>query len=165
MRGTTVAYEDPTLLVAVHRSLMLVRWCDAPTLAQARAFSRLSYELARAEPRGSALLNVIVRGTPPFTDGVRDEVVRMTSDATLFTLGAAHLVLLSGLASTAVRAFLSTMLLLGRPKNPARVFGDAGSAADWLSERLALGAAPLLRTDILALHGELLARPAGSPSP
>jgi len=48
---------------------------------------------------------------------------------------------------------------MGHPKNPAKVFADAGAAAAWLAERL--GGTSLSRAEVLRIHDALLARKLG----
>jgi len=49
----------------------------------------------------------------------------------VFARGGAHTILVDGLAGSAARAFLSTVLLVRRHRAPARVFSEIGEAAKW----------------------------------
>lgn len=117
---------------------MIAVWYDAPTLSDMRALLKAADSLRREYPGGTALLNVIKSGTPMFEQSVRLEAQRLTREGH-FSLAVAHLVLVGGLAGAAVRAFLGTVTLVGRPKDPTRVFGAAGDALAWLADHAARG--------------------------
>ncbi|MCB9598405.1 MAG: hypothetical protein H6719_37170 [Sandaracinaceae bacterium] len=88
-------------------------------------------------------MNLIVRGRPNFDPAVRAEVRRLTERG-IHHGGSAHVVLADGLVGAAARAFMSTSVLLGRPKNPTRVFGELDPAATWMAGQLGLAAAPIV---------------------
>lgn len=133
MDGLEIRYDDPTLRVAVIHNLTVAQWRDAPTLGQMRALDRIDVAKRRLVTGGVAFLNVIVEGVPRFTDEVREEAARQTAGRSGRDLAAAHLVLIGGLTGAAVRAFLSTVFLLGRPKFPTKVFSDVAECARWLA--------------------------------
>lgn len=138
------------------RNLFVAVWSDAPTVKQMQAMARAAAAHRRAHPRGAALLNVVRGGTPSFDNAVRDEARRLTSDGH-FDVGVAHVVLLGGLVGAAVRAFLSTIVLLGRPKEPTQVFGDANAAIGWLASRFANGGERWTRDDVQAALDQAMA--------
>jgi hypothetical protein len=131
--------EDPVLRIFAERNLLVAAWHGAPEPEHIRRVAAEARGVARRHPEGSAFLSVIVQGRPQIHDGVRAETVKAIQDATLFPLGAAHLVLLDGLAGAAVRAFLSTAMLLGKSQRPKQVFSDPQGAAAWLVRRLEPG--------------------------
>lgn len=139
MTELRVLHRDPTLTIAVADNLQISVWRDAPTLAQMRAFSRAAHDVRRVHSRGAALFNAVLSGTPRFTDEVREEARRLTMEGE-FTLGVAHVILVGGLGGVAARAFLATVVLLGRPREATRVFGEVPAAASWLAAQLALAA-------------------------
>lgn len=149
MIDALVVHADETLRILTARNLFVVVWSDAPTVKQMQQMARAASAHRRAHPRGTAMLNVVRGGTPSFESAVRDEARRLTSDG-YFTLAVAHVVLLGGLVGAAVRAFFSTIVLLGRPKEPTHVFGDAGAALGWLADRLATGGERWTRDDLQA---------------
>jgi hypothetical protein len=151
-----VVHADETLRLVTAKNLLVAVWSDAPTLTQMQSVGRAAAALRRAHPRGAAMLNVVRGGTPSFSNAVREEARRLTSDGH-FTLGVAHVVLLGGLVGATVRAFLSTIVLLGRPKEPTQVFGEAGAALGWLEARLATGGEGWTRDDVQAAYDRALA--------
>jgi hypothetical protein len=104
--------------------------------------------LHRTNLKGSALVNLAVGGTPRFSDGVREETVKLMKHPSFYSLGAAHIVPVAGLAGTTVRAFMSTMILIGRPASPNKVFSDLDSGARWLVRLLAGGRSPWTAAEI-----------------
>ena len=147
-------HADATLRLASHRNLLLAVWCDAPTLEQMRELGRASRAISRRHPAGADMLNVVLSGKPTFSDAVRQEGIKLTSDPTLIRLGTAHLVLVTGLAGAATKAFLSTMLLVGRPAVPTKVFADPDGAAAWLAPRLSLPGAEWSAAEVKACQAE-----------
>lgn len=136
MAANLKVYEDGTLRLASHRNVMFAVWTDAPTLGQVRTLHRESEKFAASNGSGQALASMVLGGVPRFTEPVRDELVKMMKSSSTFTLGSAHLLLVSGMAGSAVRAFLSTAMLLARPSAPNRVFGTVADAVVWLHGRL-----------------------------
>ncbi len=154
-------YQDRTFRLAAHRNVLIAVWSDAPTLAQARILHREADQFTKrnaavthgaagrasapsapnpavnsgAAGPGQAFVNMVTGGVPVFSEPVREELVKVIK-STNITLGAAHILLVSGMAGSAVRAFLSTVLLVARPKAPNRVFAEVPDAVSWLLVRL-----------------------------
>lgn len=137
MARAETLYTCPQLEIAASRNLIVLAWYEHPTVAIMREIARAGRAVARQYPGGSAMINIFLSGTPKFSDEVREEVVRVNRDASLYPLGAARLILLPGLQGVAVRAFLNTVTLLSRQAaRPTQAFGDLHEAAVWLTPRL-----------------------------
>lgn len=139
------------------RNVQINVWTDAPDVASMRAFTRVAQAFTLARPKRTALFNAVISGTPRFSEGVRDEVVKAMKIRGAFRLGAAHLIAVGGLAGTATRAFLSTAILVGRPKTPTKVFGQAKETCEWLTERAAGAPEHWTVTELLDAYNEALA--------
>ena len=140
-----VLFENPIARIAAQENVLVVRWADAPrTTLELREFEKAGKRIASAFDKRAVFANVIVSGTPSFSQEVRDEVARLTSSP-MFHLGTAQIVLVQGLAGVAVRAFLSTALLVSRAKAPNKVFGDLDYGVDWMHARLREGPVPWRR--------------------
>jgi hypothetical protein len=150
MTEPAIVHTDATFTIFTSRNVHVNVWCNAPTVEQIRIFSRAGTAMARKNPRGAGLVNVMLRGTPSFSEEVRDETVKLMKQEA-FRLGTAHVVLLGGLTGSAVRAFMSTVMLLARPAVPNKVFGDAETAAAWLAPLLSQGAEAWSPAEIVAL--------------
>lgn len=144
--------DDGVLRLGVDRNLMVVGWTDSPEADHLRALGAAAQKLARSYPKGSALLDVLIRGTPKFHDRVREETVKVIHDPGNFTLGVGHLILVEGLAGAAIRAFLSTAMLMGRGHRPRKVFADPRDAAAWLARNLSLGSETWTADAVHAAH-------------
>jgi hypothetical protein len=96
---------------------------------------RAGKKVSAAYKGGGVLFNVIISGKPSFSEEVRSEVNRITSDDTLYTAATAHVILVEGFIGSAVRAFLATALVVSRTKTPNKTFGDLPSAVKWVKER------------------------------
>lgn len=157
MIDTAVVHSDESLRIVTARNLFVVVWWDAPTVEQLRSLARMAEAHRRDHPRGTAMLNVIRGGMPSFDQKMREEAQRLTRDGH-FDLAVAHLVLLGGLVGAAVRAFLSTIVLLGRPKEPTQVFAEEGKALSWLAPQLARGPSLWARDDVQATFDRAMGR-------
>ncbi|MFW6067895.1 MAG: hypothetical protein ACOC97_06130 [Myxococcota bacterium] len=136
MAALRTLYEDDTLRVVVEGNMAVAVWTGAPSVDQLRRLHGGLNVLRSENPDGGAFMNVVVGGTPRFSNEVREEAARITQDTGPTDRGTAHVVLIEGMAGAAVRAFIGTMTLMGRPKIPTKTFGDLTSAADWLLARL-----------------------------
>ena len=155
MAELETVHSDSTLRIVIARNLQVNVWSNAPTLEQMRVFGRTGVAQARQHPRGTGLINLVVRGTPSFSEAVRAEAVKLVKQEALFSLGGAHIILLGGLAGTAVRTFMNTAILLGRPRRPNKVFVEAEPATAWLAPLLARGAEPWSQAELAALVAQL----------
>lgn len=68
---------------------------------------------------------------------MRRATEKFASDENVFELGTAHVILLPGLAGTAVRAFIQTIVLVSRSKSPNKVFRRIEDSVAWLTPILA----------------------------
>jgi hypothetical protein len=135
MARLELVHEETTMRQWYCRNVQISAWFDAPTLDQMHAYGRAARSLSMRFGGRSALMNVIVGGVPRFTSEVRQAAADYTKEGA-HQIGAAHIILVDGLLGSSVRAFLSTMMLLGRPPNPTRVFGDIASASEWMAQHL-----------------------------
>lgn len=143
--------EEGTLRMLVERNLVVAAWREAPTVAQLRALERAGRSLEDQLPGKNVLLNLMISGTPNFSAEVREEAIRLSGVPDIFSLAAAHVILAQGLVGTAVRAFLSTVVLLSKPPTPTKIFGDKTPATTWLMEHLKASGEPWSRDQILSL--------------
>ena len=129
--------QDGLHVVSVERVLFAL-WEVVPTMASMRRL-QVAGDRHRDTLNGrkQVFVNVVEGGIPNFTDEVRKEAVRHAQRSAPWRLATAHIVLIPGMRGVAVRSFMSTMLLLGKPPVPTRVFNDMTQAAQWLAAALA----------------------------
>lgn len=144
-------HTSPQVEISGHRNLLVLAWHDAPTVAVMREVGRAGRAVAKKHAAGYGLMNLFLRGTPRFTDEVRDEVVRLDRDAQFAPLGAARVILLPGLAGVAVRVFLNTVTLIARPARSVQAFSDVPDAAAWLAPKLQAGGQTWTGAEIVAI--------------
>ena len=136
----TVTFENEIARIAHDRNVAVVVWFDAPRVKrELLEMEKVGKKIFAQYKESTALFNVIVSGTPSFSEEVRKEVMRITSDDTLFALASAHVLLLQGFVASAVRAFVSTALVLSRTTTPNKVFADVEGAAAWVMTRVEKG--------------------------
>ncbi|MFT3776460.1 MAG: hypothetical protein QM820_64795 [Minicystis sp.] len=150
-------FACPQVEIFASRNLLMLAWHEAPTVGVMREVARAARTVARQHPAGSGVMNLFLRGTPRFTDEVRDEVVKIERDSSLFPLGVARVILLPGLAGVAVRVFLNTVTLLARhTTRPVQAFGEVQEAAAWLAPKVSAGGEAWTAGEIVALATPLL---------
>ena len=137
MAQLTWVYEDERLVLARARSLCLAGWRDAPLADHIRRWHELGRSIARTHRGAGACIDVIYGGTPRFSDEMRREAERFSADNAIFEIGFAHVILVPGMVGSAVRAFVSTIVLVGRSGSPTKVTGDLAGAVAWMAPRLA----------------------------
>ncbi|MFO0615665.1 MAG: hypothetical protein U0414_23930 [Polyangiaceae bacterium] len=135
-RALTVVFEDAATSMVFAENLALVVWRNAPTSDHVRRWHRFALDHARGPHAPGACVDIIVNGTPSFTDEMRQETNRFAGDPKVFPRGMSHVVLMGGLAGSAVRAFIGTVMLLVKPPAPAKVFGDFDAASRWMQPLL-----------------------------
>lgn len=133
MNQTKTRYRDQRVHIVSSGHLLIAVWNDAPTMGQMRALERAG-DAHRDELAGDkqAFANIALDGTPNFNDEVRAEAARHSQRSSPWRLATAHVLLFSGMRGIAVRSFLSTMILLGRPKVPTKVFDRIEASGQWL---------------------------------
>ncbi len=138
--AATLRYADETLRVVTDRRLCVIRWLDSP---EARHFAEVTrafaYAVDKSGKGGVGLFNVVdARGKlPRFNDEIRRAAGDMTRAVTPDSAGAAHVILVDGLAGVAVRMFLSTLTLLSRAATPTTIHSSLAEGAAWLGHVLA----------------------------
>ncbi len=132
----TQVYADDRVFMFSCCELFLAVWFNAPTPVQMEAFAKYGWAHERALPNGGLLSNLAVRGTPTFDEQVRRQAAELTADPELFRIARSHTILMDGLKGVAVRAFVQTFLLLGRPPRPTKVFDTVEHGAEWMAEQL-----------------------------
>ncbi len=148
VREGEVAFENETARIATSRNIVVAAWAEAPrTTVELREFEKIGKRVSQQFEKRAIFANVIIGGTPSFSQEVRDEVTRMTRTP-MFHFGTAQIILVQGLAGVAVRAFLSTSFLLARTKIPNKVFGDLNFGVDWMHGRLCEGPIEWKRDEI-----------------
>ena len=150
MLETRIRYDDGVCRLTQAGNLLVATWFDAPNVEQMREFRRTSVAMQKDHPQGTAMVNTICDGTPRFMPGVRDEAVALMKER-IHRLGAAHIVLVDGLRGSATRAFLTTVILVGRPRAPSRVFAEIAPAVEQMNAWLARGATPWTLPDLRTL--------------
>ena len=128
-------HDEPLFAVAAHHNLVIALWRDAPEVSWVRSLVAASERHVAQHERKCALVNLVVSGTPSFREDARNELMKMSRRRDLYPV-VAHVVQLDGLVGAAVRAFLSTLLVLSRTKAPIKVFAEPTAAGDWLVPQL-----------------------------
>jgi hypothetical protein len=149
MAQTDIVHDDGTLRVGVTKNLVTFAWTAAPDVAHVKSLSRNLHTVAGKHGQRFATMNVAVSGAPRFSDEMRAELVKLLKDPKIQGVGSAYVVDLPGLAGTAVRTFLSTVLLVARPGAPHKVFGKLAEGAAWLAPLLSKEGQPWTPADIV----------------
>ncbi len=111
--------------------LVVAAWHGPPSRAAAEHL-RGALLVASATHGAIALLDLVVAGRPTFGEDARSAIVSLMREAAC-DHGVAHVVMLRGIAGTAVRMFLNGALLLARPTSPSKAFDELEPALAWLA--------------------------------
>ena len=131
MEGLRARYADSTLRLTSLDNVITAAWFNAPEVEHMRIIDRLTRAVRRSEAVGFCFVNIAVDGVPRFSREVIAELERMAEYVTEKDLSTAHVILVDGLVGTAVRTFMSTVMLVTRPRDPNKVFADIESASRW----------------------------------
>ena len=154
---TEIGFENEIARISTDKNVLVLRWADAPKgIAELREFEKIGRKLTSEYDKKAILASVIVSGTPKFSQEARDEVTRLTRTP-MFHLGTAQIILVGGLAGVAVRAFLSTSVLVARPSTPTKVFAQLDPGIDWILARLHEGPVSWTRGDLAAFLNRAVA--------
>ncbi len=131
----TPLFEDDRAAFFAKEGLFVAVWHDAPRMKQMRALGETGNRW-ESEHGSTALMNIAADGVPKFPEDVRAIATEYTRDPDLFQVARAHVVLMSGFAGIAVRAFINTFLLLGNPPRPTRMLSSVDAAAQFLAPHM-----------------------------
>jgi hypothetical protein len=131
-----ILHDEPKFGIVACRNLVVALWRDAPRVEWFRTIREVTWPYASRCGDGAGWINLIVSGTPSFSEGARREAAEVSKRDDLYALGTAHIVALPGLKGAATRAFLGTIFLLARAKTPTKAFANAEEASVWLAPRL-----------------------------
>lgn len=135
-----VFHSDTEVRIVGAGSVLFAVWTVVPTMDLMRVLERAGDEHRDSlRKQKQAMVNVAIDGIPNFSDEVRAEAARHSRRSAPWRLATAHVIEFSGLRGIAVRSFMSTMLLLGRPQVPTKVFDKVEAAAPWLVPYLPTG--------------------------
>lgn len=134
---TVRRFVDDRSFSWIERSVAIIGWRDAPTADHIREWHRIGREIAKAYPGAGACFNIVLKGTPRFSDDMRQATEKFAADDRVFELGTAHVILMPGLAGTAVRAFIQTILLVTRSATPTKVVRTIEDGVAWMAPKLA----------------------------
>jgi hypothetical protein len=137
MAQTDIVHSDDALTIGVTRNLVVSAWIAAPDAAHVKSLSRALHQVSGKHGGRFAFMSLVISGAPRFSDQMREDMVKLLKDPKLQGVGNAHVVNTAGLAGTAVRTFLSTVLLVARPAAPHKVFASLAEGAAWLAPLLA----------------------------
>jgi hypothetical protein len=149
--------QQGMLRIGSERNLLVASWQGSPIGDEIQTLADAAERLALAYPKGSAMLHVVTGRRPKFDDRMREDGVTVIRNPSNFPLGVGHLILIDGLAGATTRAFLSTIMLIGRSNRPRKVFGDPSECAPWLAQQLSRGPEPWTAQEVLATHVAMLA--------
>lgn len=147
-------YQDDGAVILSLDNLITATWFAEPTLGRLRALYHTTKSVKAKNPKGCAYAGLIIGGTPRFSAEVRNEAKRITAHVDHRDLAAAHIILIDGLIGSAVRGFLGATVLLGRPKEPTKVFSNISDAVRWLAPLLRVEGAPQWSIERLTSHLE-----------
>jgi hypothetical protein len=159
MAKIEIVHDDASLRLGVSRNLLVPVWLGSPEVVHMRILGRALHGIVGRYGASFAWFDVIVSGKPVFSDAVRDELVKILKDPRHQALATAHVVMIPGLTGAAVRAFLSTVSLLGRVRWPDKTFSEPRVASQWIAPILNQNGREAWSSDqVLAAQAEVTQR-------
>lgn len=146
-------YQDPVVRISATGPLLVAVWREVPGMPQMRALIAAN-DSHRALLAGGkqAFINIVLSGTPRFSEEVRAETAHLIRRASSWRCATAHVIQTPGLKGVAIRTFMNTAVMVARPTVPTRVFADIGAAARWLPAHLpARAGQPLCEAEVLGV--------------
>ena len=147
-------YHDDVLVLLVRHNILALAWYNAPRAGHLLEVMRQVHAVHRATQISPCLYNIVIRGTPRFPDEVREDAARLVRETSDYRSTTAHVIEVEGLAGTAARMFLSTMVLLSRHKPNVRVFSDHQEAATWIEDSTG-AVSGVTQSDLLRMYAHL----------
>lgn len=116
-------------------------WCavlSSPTGILPSAEQLNAIDSIREPLEPYVFVNIIYAGVPSFSEDAR-RGVKYATEKIGKRVALGFVILVPGFGGAAIRAFVSTSMLLARSKNPIKVFSSVEAAAPWLAEHLVDG--------------------------
>lgn len=152
-------HHDDTVVIGSLDNCIAAVWRGPPTVGQLKDLKRHGMELARSYPGGTLFLNIMLHGNPKFSNEARKEAAEQTAQNAMKAVAGAHIIAAKGLVAAAVRAFMSTVMMVGRPTRPTKVFASIQDAAPWLLEYAAKADGPRwTEQKLVAFYDELVSK-------
>ncbi|MBL8677598.1 MAG: hypothetical protein JNK05_00415 [Myxococcales bacterium] len=133
-----VIYRDEGCATAVYRNVMIAYFRGPANLTRMRGFRATQRELAKhADPVGCVIVSDLHETAKMDLDEeTRREIQHAMTAYNDRDLAVAVAVEVQGFIGTAVRALVSGLMLLARPKYPMKILGNRHEAARWLLEKI-----------------------------
>ena len=133
-------YRSERLILHEQENLCGALWLASPLVEDVQALTEQGERGLRNYGGQTLLLNIVARRRPQdpkvqakFTADVRSALIELTKRDELHAAATAHVILPGGLLGMTVRTFLNTVVLVGRPATPVKVFADENEAAVWVA--------------------------------
>ncbi|MEM9188453.1 MAG: hypothetical protein AAGF12_04730 [Myxococcota bacterium] len=121
--------REEALIIRSLDNLFIATWFDVPSVALLEHLEDIERRQKKRFPSGLGFANVIVGGgLPRFDSELLAKVKAMSVADDELDLVTTHCILMEGLAASAVRAFLSTAVLMSRPQVPLKVCSNLAQA-------------------------------------
>lgn len=151
-----VLVARPPLVIAADGPVVFVLWTGvAPEVADVRASLPALLDHVRRSKTGAGLVVGMHPSTPVPSKEVREAIQTEMAKLDPLLLCVATVVSKEGFAGSAMRAMLSTLQLLVRPKHPVKVFATAFEAASFVSLELRRAGIEVSAREIQDAHERL----------
>jgi len=116
-------------------NLLISVWASAPTVEAYEIIAQTARDLGRQHPYGVAFANVVSTTTAAgkMSPEVRERINVLAHDETTGLRGTAVIILDASPFARAIRAIVSTVLLMTRSKLPTKLCSSVDQAALWLA--------------------------------
>ncbi|MFO0563070.1 MAG: hypothetical protein U0269_33925 [Polyangiales bacterium] len=133
-----IIYSDDGAALSIWRNVMISYYREQATEERMRHFRATQRELAKQpDPVGCMIVSSLhSRAKMELTEATRAAIVDAIKAYEHRDLAVAVVIEARGFLGTTVRALVSGLILLARPKYPMKIFGTLEEGAPWLIEKM-----------------------------
>lgn len=133
-----ITYSDDGAALSIWRNVMISYYREQATEERMRHFRATQRELAKQpDPVGCIIVSSLhSRAKMDLNEATRAAIIEAIKAYEHRDLAVAVVIQARGFLGTTVRALVSGLILLSRPKYPMKIFGDLDEGAAWLVEKM-----------------------------
>lgn len=133
-----ITYSDDGAALSIWRNVMISYYREQATEERMRHFRATQRELSKQpDPVGCMIVSSLhSRAKMDLNEATRAAIIEAIKAYEHRDLAVAVVIQARGFLGTTVRALVSGLILLSRPKYPMKIFGDLDEGAAWLVEKM-----------------------------
>jgi hypothetical protein len=136
-----VVYSDEGCAFSTWRNVMIAYFRESATVERMRGFRQTQRELSKqADPVGCVIVSALHGSAKmEISEDTRSAIVDAIKAYEDRDLCVSVVIEVRGFLGTTVRALVSGLILVARPKYPMKIFGEQEDGARWLFDKMYRG--------------------------